>query len=198
MGSPFGLGGTVTAGIISARGRDIRSGPFDDFLQVDAPINRGNSGGPLFDQNGQVIGVNTAIFSPSGGSVGIGFAIPAELASQVVGALVEDGRVKRGWMGVNIQGLSPELAESFGLDRPRGALVAGVLEDSPASKAGVRVGDVIVRFGDQAIDSKRELPRVVAARPPREPRVAMDRMKIPRSRAMSFIRMRSPRSAPPE
>jgi len=162
VGSPFGLGGTVTAGILSARGRDIRSGPFDDFLQVDAPINRGNSGGPLFDQTGQVIGVNTAIFSPSGGSVGIGFAIPAELAADVVAALKEDGRVERGWMGVSIQSMTPELAESFGLDEPRGALVSGVLDGSPASRAGVAVGDVILRFDGEAIESMRELPRVVA------------------------------------
>jgi serine protease Do len=162
VGSPFGLGGTVTAGILSARGRDIRSGPFDDFLQVDAPINRGNSGGPLFDQAGQVIGVNTAIFSPSGGSVGIGFAIPAELAAQVVAALKEDGRVARGWMGVTIQSMTPDLAESFGLDEPRGALVSSVQEGGPAHAAGVSVGDVILRFGDEPIDSMRELPRVVA------------------------------------
>jgi len=162
VGSPFGLGGTVTAGILSARGRDIRSGPFDDFLQVDAPINRGNSGGPLFDQSGQVIGVNTAIFSPSGGSVGIGFAIPAELAADVVASLKSDGRVDRGWMGVSIQALTPGLAESFGLAEPRGALVSGVLEGSPAAAAGVAVGDIILSFDGEAIESMRELPRVVA------------------------------------
>jgi len=163
VGSPFGLGGTVTAGIISARGRDIRSGPYDDFLQVDAPINRGNSGGPLFDQSGQVIGVNTAIFSPSGGNVGIGFAVPSRIAEAVVTALLTEGRVERGWMGVNIQALTPELAESFGLDEPRGALVAGVLDDSPAERAGITVGDVIVGFDGTPIESMRELPRVVAA-----------------------------------
>jgi serine protease Do len=162
VGSPFGLGGTVTAGIISARGRDIRSGPFDDFLQVDAPINRGNSGGPLFDQDGQVIGVNTAIFSPSGGSVGIGFAIPSELAAQVVSALKESGHVRRGWMGVSIQALSEDLAESFGLEDSSGALVSGVLEDGPAAKAGLKVGDVIVEFDGEPIEKMRELPRVVA------------------------------------
>ncbi|MFT5447168.1 MAG: serine protease Do [Gammaproteobacteria bacterium] len=163
VGSPFGLGGTVTAGILSARGRDIHSGPFDDFLQVDAPINRGNSGGPLFDETGQVIGVNTAIFSPSGGSVGIGFAIPSEIAADVISALKEDGHVKRGWMGVNIQGLSPELARSFGLDAPRGALVAGVLAGSPAAGAGIEVGDIIERFDDKEITKMRDLPRAVAA-----------------------------------
>ena len=138
VGSPFGLGGTVTAGILSARGRDIHSGPFDDYLQVDAPINRGNSGGPLFDEAGQVIGVNTAIFSPTGGSVGIGFAIPSEIAADVITALKEDGHVKRGWMGVNIQNLDAELAQSFGLKEPTGALVAGILPDGPAARAGGR------------------------------------------------------------
>lgn len=163
VGSPFGLGGTVTAGILSARGRDINSGPFDDYLQVDAPINRGNSGGPLFDEAGQVIGVNTAIFSPTGGSVGIGFAIPSEIAAQVISALKADGHVKRGWMGVNIQTLSPELAQGFGLDEPKGALVAGVLDGGPAARAGVEVGDIILRFDDHEIKTMRDLPRAVAA-----------------------------------
>lgn len=163
VGSPFGLGGTVTAGIISARGRDIHSGPFDDYLQVDAPINRGNSGGPLFDEAGQVIGVNTAIFSPSGGSVGIGFAIPSEIAADVVGALKSDGHVQRGWMGVNIQSLSPELAQSFGLEEPTGALVAGVLSDGPAARAGVEIGDIIISFDEREIEKMRDLPRAVAA-----------------------------------
>ncbi|MFT5176740.1 MAG: serine protease Do, partial [Gammaproteobacteria bacterium] len=163
VGSPFGLGGTVTAGILSARGRDINSGPFDDYLQVDAPINRGNSGGPLFDEAGQVIGVNTAIFSPTGGSVGIGFAIPSEIAAQVISALKADGHVKRGWMGVNIQTLSAELAQGFGLDEPKGALVAGVLDDGPAQRAGVEVGDIILRFDDHEIKTMRDLPRAVAA-----------------------------------
>jgi serine protease Do len=153
----------VTAGILSARGRDINSGPFDDYLQVDAPINRGNSGGPLFDDSGQVIGVNTAIFSPSGGSVGIGFAIPSEIAAQVIDALKADGHVKRGWMGVNIQSLNAELAQGFGLDEPKGALVAGVLEDGPAARAGVEVGDIILRFDAHEIKSMRDLPRAVAA-----------------------------------
>jgi serine protease Do len=163
VGSPFGLGGTVTAGIISARGRDIRSGPFDDYLQVDAPINRGNSGGPLFDRSGKVVGVNTAIFSPSGGNVGIGFAIPSKLAREVVTALRTEGRVQRGWMGVSIQGLTPELAESFGLEDTHGALVGAVVPDSPAEKAGVAVGDVIVAFDGTSIESTRDLPRVVAS-----------------------------------
>lgn len=163
VGSPFGLGGTVTAGIISARGRDIRSGPFDDFLQVDAPINRGNSGGPLFDQDGNVIGVNTAIFSPSGGSVGIGFAIPARLAQEVVAALRTEGKVQRGWMGVNIQQLTPDLAESFGLEDTNGALVAAVSQGSPAETGGVAVGDIIMEFDGTPIDAMRDLPRAVAS-----------------------------------
>lgn len=163
VGSPFGLGGTVTAGIISARGRDIRSGPFDDFLQVDAPINKGNSGGPLFDQDGKVIGVNTAIFSPSGGNVGIGFAIPSQLAQQVVSALLANGHVDRGWMGVSIQSMTPELADSFGLDKPHGALVAAVVDGSPAEQAGIKVGDIITGFDGKTVDSMHELPRLVAA-----------------------------------
>jgi len=163
VGSPFGLGGTVTAGIISARGRNIQSGPFDDFLQVDAPINRGNSGGPLFDHSGQVIGVNAAIYSPSGGNVGIGFAVPAQLAAPVIEALKSQGYVQRGWMGVNIQALSPELAASFGLSEVKGALVAAVLEDGPAAQAGIMVGDVILRFDGKAVHSVRDLPRIVAS-----------------------------------
>ena len=162
VGNPFGLGGSVTAGIISARGRDIQSGPFDDFLQVDAPINRGNSGGPLFDTSGHVIGVNTAIFSPSGGNVGIGFAIPSAIASHVIESLKADGAVARGWMGVSIQALSEELAEGFKLDKPHGALISSVSENSPAARAGFVPGDVILSFNGQSIDTVRELPRVVA------------------------------------
>jgi serine protease Do len=165
VGNPFGLGGTVTAGIISARGRDIRSGPFDDFLQVDAPINRGNSGGPLFDDSGQVIGVNTAIFSPSGGSVGIGFAIPAEMAARVVAQLKDRGRVERGWMGVVIQPLDDALASSFGLDEARGALVSRVNDGSPAQRAGLEPGDVILGFDGEEVDAVRTLPRIVARTP---------------------------------
>ncbi len=163
VGNPFGLGGTVTAGIVSARGRDIQSGPYDDYLQVDAPINKGNSGGPLFDNSGKVIGVNTAIFSPSGGSIGIGFAIPSELAVSVVESLRASGRVERGWMGVSIQSLSKDLADSFGLDNTGGALVAAITENSPADKAGIEVGDVIIAFDGTQIAKMRNLPRIVAA-----------------------------------
>ena len=162
VGNPFGLGGTVTAGIVSARGRDIRSGPLDDFLQIDAPINRGNSGGPLFDTAGRVVGVNTAIFSPSGGSVGIGFAIPALQAQDVIDDLSTVGRVERGWMGVQIQMLTEDIARSLGLEGTQGALVADVFEESPAEAAGVRTGDVILEFGGQVVPSSRRLPHLVA------------------------------------
>ena len=162
VGNPFGLGGTATVGIVSARGRDIGAGPYDDFIQVDAPINSGNSGGPLFDQSGRVIGVNTAIYSPNGGNVGIGFAIPAELAKQVVAQLHEKGSVERGWLGIRIQPVTPEIAESLGLDEPEGALIASVNENSPAEKAGLRQGDVILGFDNEKIKDPRDLTRVVA------------------------------------
>ncbi|HEY5646381.1 MAG TPA: trypsin-like peptidase domain-containing protein, partial [Pseudomonadales bacterium] len=144
VGNPFGLGGTVTAGILSARGRDIQAGPFDDFLQVDAPINRGNSGGPLFDTQGRVIGINTAIYSPSGGSVGIGFAIPSEIAIDIIDQLKANGAVERGWLGVEYQPVTEAVAASLGLDDAHGALVARVVEDGPADRAGLRMGDVIL------------------------------------------------------
>jgi len=162
IGNPLGLGGTVTAGIISARGRDIRSGPYDDYIQTDAPINRGNSGGPLFDMNGDVIGVNTAILSPSGGSIGIGFSVPANIAKNVIGQLREYGTTRRGWLGVQIQSVSPEIAESLGLKTSRGALVAGVLKNSPAEAAGVKQGDVIIGFDAREVPESRKLPRMVA------------------------------------
>lgn len=162
VGNPFGLGGSVTAGIVSARGRDIHAGPYDDFIQTDAAINRGNSGGPMFNLDGEVIGINTAIFSPSGGSVGIGFAIPSSLASDIVAQLREDGEVERGWLGVRIQEVTPELAEGLGLDEARGALVASVQPGSPAETAGVKAGDVITSFNDQEISQMRDLPRLVA------------------------------------
>ena len=162
-GNPFGLGGTVTTGIISARGRNINAGPYDDFLQVDAAINRGNSGGPLFNLDGEVIGINSAIFSPSGGSIGIGFAIPSALAQQVLADLKADGRVERGWLGVQIQPVSDDIAESLGLPAgTRGALVSQVLPDSPALAAGVAVGDVIVAFDGTTIGEVRDLTRAVA------------------------------------
>src|ERR1700704_1097235 len=163
VGNPFGLGGTVTAGIISARGRDIGAGPYDDFLQISAPVNRGNSGGPTFNTQGQVVGVNTAIFSPSGGSVGIGFAIPAETAQSVVAALKDKGVVARGWIGVQIQPVTQEVADSLGLKSPKGALVAETQPNSPASAAGIKSGDVILGIDGERIDGPRELARKVAA-----------------------------------
>lgn len=162
IGNPFGLGTSVTAGIISARGRDIRAGPYDDFFQVDAAINRGNSGGPSFTLDGQVFGINTAIFSPSGGNVGIGFAIPSNLARRVIDSLQTDGRVARGWLGVRIQGVTEEIAESLGLAEARGALVASVTPTGPAEAAGIEAGDVILEFNGQAITQMRSLPRIVA------------------------------------
>ena len=162
VGNPFGLGGTVTAGIVSGRGRDIGSGPYDDFLQIDAPINRGNSGGPLFDRGGRVVGVNTAIFSPTGGNVGIGFAIPANVAESVVESLRTDGRVDRGWLGVQIQSIDDTMAEALGLEDAKGALVASVMEDGPANAAGLLPGDVILSFNGQQLDTMKDLPRIVA------------------------------------
>ena len=163
VGNPFGLGGTVTAGIVSALGRDIGAGPYDQFLQIDAAINQGNSGGPLFTQDGKVVGVNTAILSPSGGSIGIGFAIPSSLVKNVVNQLVADGHVTRGYMGVESQPLTAEIANGLGIDQAaHGALVASVQPDSPAAKAGVRNGDVIQAVGDRKITNPGELARTVA------------------------------------
>ncbi|MBO0737314.1 MAG: DegQ family serine endoprotease [Alphaproteobacteria bacterium] len=165
VGNPFGLGGTVTAGIVSALGRNINEGPYDDFLQIDAPINRGNSGGPTFNLQGQVIGINTAIYSPSGGSVGIGFAVPSNIAKHVVAQLKEHGHVTWGWLGVAIQNITPAIAESLGLDpeHPMGALIASVTRDSPAQKAGLQSGDVVIRAGGHDIKTVHDLPRLVAA-----------------------------------
>jgi serine protease Do len=163
VGNPFGLGGTVTAGIISARGRDIGAGPYDDFLQIDAPVNRGNSGGPSFNSQGQVVGVNTAIFSPSGGSVGIGFAIPADTAQNVIAALKDKGSVARGWIGVQIQPVTAEIADSLGLKSNKGALVAEAQPDSPATAAGIKSGDVILGIDGERIDGPRDLAKRVAA-----------------------------------
>jgi len=162
IGNPFGLGGTVTAGIISARGRDIRSGPYDDYIQTDASINKGNSGGPLFNMKGDIIGINTAIFSQSGGSIGIGFAIPSQLAKKVVTQLIEFGQTRRGWLGVVIQNVTDELAEGLGLGNTDGVLVAGVPEDGPAFKAGIKAGDVILKFDKKRVRETRELSRAVA------------------------------------
>ena len=162
IGNPFGLGGSVTAGIVSARQRDINAGPYDDFIQTDASINRGNSGGPMFNREGKVIGINTAIFSPSGGSVGIGFATPANLAEPVIRDLIKHGQTRRGWLGVRIQTVTEEIAESLGLDKPRGALVASVTPDSPAEDAGFKPGDLILRYKGTRVEEMRDLPRMVA------------------------------------
>jgi serine protease Do len=166
VGNPFGLGGTVTAGIVSARGRDIGTGPYDDFLQIDAPVNKGNSGGPTFNTEGSVIGVNTAIFSPSGGSVGIAFAIPADTVKTVVAQLKEKGSVTRGWIGVQIQPVTPEIADSLGLKKAGGALVAEPQKDSPAVKAGIQAGDVITAVDDKAVLDARDLARKIGGMAP--------------------------------
>jgi serine protease Do len=163
VGNPFGLGGTVTAGIVSARGRDIGAGPYDDFLQIDAPVNRGNSGGPTFNTQGEVVGVNTAIFSPSGGSVGIGFAIPAETAQTIIATLKDKGSVSRGWIGVQIQPVTDEIAESMGLKSNKGALVAETQDNSPAKEAGIKSGDVILGINGERVDGPRDLAKRVAA-----------------------------------
>ena len=165
VGNPFGLGGTTTKGIISARGRDIGSGPLDDFIQIDAPINRGNSGGPLFNMAGEVIGVNSAIFSPNGGSVGIGFAIPSSIAENVIGQIRDTGTVERGFLGVNIQKVSKEIAQGFGLADAKGALITQVVENSPAQEAQLKSGDIILNFNDQEIKNVRDLPKIVAMMP---------------------------------
>lgn len=166
IGNPFGLGGSVTAGIVSARGRDIGAGPYDDFIQIDAPVNRGNSGGPAFNMQGEVIGVNAAIFSPSGGNVGIAFAIPASTATDVIMDLKDGGKVTRGWLGVQIQGVSEDIAESLGLSEARGALVAEAQSDSPALKAGLKSGDTILAVDGKDIEGPRDLSKVIAAYDP--------------------------------
>ncbi len=165
IGNPFGLGGSVTAGIVSARQRDINAGPYDDFLQTDASINRGNSGGPMFNMDGEVIGINTAIFSPSGGSVGIGFAIPSQLARHVIDQLREFGHARRGWLGVRIQTVTDDLVEGLRLKDTKGALVANVTPDGPAAEAGIQQGDVVIEFDGKPITEMRKLPRVVAETP---------------------------------
>src|SRR6267142_1287226 len=165
IGNPFSLGGTVTAGIVSARNRDINSGPYDNYIQTDAAINRGNSGGPLFNLEGEVIGVNTAIISPSGGSIGIGFAVPSKTAVAVIDQLKNFGETRRGWLGVRIQQVTDEIAESLNLKPPRGALVAGIDEKGPAKPAGIEAGDVIVKFDGKDVKEMRDLPRIVADTP---------------------------------
>jgi serine protease Do len=165
VGNPFGLGGSVTAGIVSARARDLQAGPYDDFLQTDAAINRGNSGGPLVNLAGEVIGINTAIYSPSGGSIGIGFAIPSSLAQPVIEQLMKSGKVERGWIGVRIQAVTDAIADTLGLDKARGALVTDVDQNSPAARAKLLPGDVILSFDGKPIEKTRQLPRLVAETP---------------------------------
>jgi serine protease Do len=165
IGNPFGLGGTVTVGIVSARDRDINSGPYDDFIQTDAAINRGNSGGPLFNMNGEVIGINTAIISPSGGSIGIGFSIPSELALGVINQLREFGETRRGWLGVRIQPVTDDIAESLGMASAKGALVAGIITGGPVDNGTIQPGDVIVKFDGKDVLQMRDLPRAVAESP---------------------------------
>jgi serine protease Do len=166
VGNPFGLGGTVTAGIVSARGRDIGSGPYDDYLQVDAAVNRGNSGGPTFNLNGQVVGINTAIFSPSGGSVGIAFAIPASTAKDVVADLMKDGTVSRGYLGVQIQPVTKDIADSLGLSEANGALVVSAQEGTPGQKAGMKTGDVVTAVNGEPVKDARDLSRRIGAMTP--------------------------------
>lgn len=162
IGNPFGLGGSVSLGIISARNRDINAGPYDDFIQTDAAINKGNSGGPLFNLKGDVVGINTAIFSPSGGSVGIGFAVPANVAKGVVDQLLKYGETRRGWLGVKIQPVTDDIASAMGMDHPHGALVADVTKSGPAESAGIDAGDVVIEFNGHLVAQMRDLPRIVA------------------------------------
>jgi serine protease Do len=165
IGNPFSLGGSVSAGIVSARNRDIQSGPYDNYIQTDAAINRGNSGGPLFNLNGDVIGVNTAIISPSGGSIGIGFAVPSKVVMGVIEQLREFKEVRRGWLGVRIQQVTDDIAESLGLKQARGALIAGVDDKGPAKPAGIEAGDIVIKFDSRDIKEMRDLPRIVADTP---------------------------------
>jgi len=165
IGNPFGLGGSVTAGIVSARQRDINAGPYDDFLQTDASINRGNSGGPMFNMDGEVVGINSAIYSPSGGSVGIGFAIPSNLAKPIIDQIRQFGHPRRGWIGVRIQSVSPDLAEGLKLPNAKGALVASVTPGGPAEAAGIKQGDVVLKFDGKDVTEMRGLPRIVAETP---------------------------------
>jgi serine protease Do len=208
VGNPFGLGGTVTAGIVSARGRDIGEGPYDDFIQIDAPVNVGNSGGPTFNVKGEVIGVNTAIFSPSGGSVGVAFDIPADTVKFVVQQIKEKGQVTRGWIGVQIQSLTPAIAEALALKSTDGALVAEVERNSPAAKAGIEIGDLVRALNGEAIKDSRELARRVAAMAPgtptkfgilrggQEKTVTVTLGKLPRSSAEARGEDVKPREAP--
>jgi serine protease Do len=165
IGNPFGLGGSVTVGIISARGRNINSGPYDNFIQTDAAINKGNSGGPLFNMNGEVIGINTAIISPSGGSIGIGFSVPSTACLGRRQQLRQFGETRRGWLGVRIQPVTDDIAESLGMASAKGALVAGVIKGGPVDNGTILAGDVIIKFDGKDINEMRDLPRVVAESP---------------------------------
>jgi serine protease Do len=199
VGNPFGLGGTVTAGIVSARGRDIGAGPYDDYVQIDAPINKGNSGGPAFDVNGDVIGVNTAIFSPSGGSVGIGFDIPADTAKMVVAQLKEKGHVTRGWLGVQIQPVTADIADSIGLKKAVGAMVDAPQSGSPAAKAGIEAGDVITAVNGTQVKDARDLARTIGTMAP-DTSVKLDivRKGEPRSITVTLAQMSNEQRASAE
>jgi serine protease Do len=199
IGNPFGLGSTVTAGIVSARNRDINAGPYDDFIQTDAPINRGNSGGPLFDMNGTVVGVNSAIFSPSGGSVGIGFSIPSNLVKDVIAQLRQFGQARRGWVGVRIQQVTEDIAEGLGLPSASGALVADVTPNGPAAKAGIHNGDLITSFDGKPIADSRAVARIVADTPIGKT-VAVDVLRKGRKITVRMMVARldeGPQAAPP-
>ncbi|APG95558.1 trypsin-like peptidase domain-containing protein [Sinorhizobium americanum] len=199
IGNPYGLGGTVTAGIVSAEGRDIGAGPYDDFIQIDAPINRGNSGGPAFDVNGDVIGVNTAIFSPSGGSVGIGFDIPADTAKAVIAELKAKGHVTRGWLGIKEQQVTPDIAEGLGLKEAKGALVDEADPAGPAGKAGMRSGDLITAVDGATIDDPRELAQKVGAKAPgTSVTVSIVRNGAPMEITLDLATMPEERAAPIE
>ena len=196
VGNPFGLGGTITAGIVSARGRDIGVGPYDDFIQIDASINSGNSGGPLFALDGRVIAVNTAIFSPSGGSVGIGFAIPSNMVRQVVAQIQANGRVERGFLGASTQPVTPALARSLRLAKPEGALVGQVEPESPAAQAGLRAGDVVTQVGEAAVASPRDLARAIGeARPGSEVRLSIQRDGAARELRVTLAELRDGQAA---
>jgi serine protease Do len=198
IGNPFGLGGTVTSGIISATARDIHSGPYDEYLQTDASINRGNSGGPMFNLDGEVIGINTAIYSPSGGSIGIGFAIPAALAQRITEQLKASGKVERGWIGARIQPVTDEIAESIGLDKARGAVVASIDPGSPAAGAKIAPGDVILSYDGKPIERSRQLPRLVADSAPEKPvRVSVWRDGKEYEIEMKVVALDPNRAAPP-
>jgi serine protease Do len=201
IGNPFGLGGTVTAGIISATARDIRSGPYDDYLQTDASINRGNSGGPMFNLSGEVIGINTVIYSPSGGSIGIGFAIPSALAQPIIEQLKSTGKVERGWIGARIQPVTDDIAETVGLDKSRGAMIAAIDPGSPAVQAKLQPGDIILSYDGKPIERSRQLPRLVADTPPDKPvkvTVWRDGKEHEVELKMAVLNPNRPAPAPPE